>query len=192
MYRVIVSAGRLLFCVLSMSCFCLAQRNVLPQSTDRWKFLAGSYWYVPPENIEAVLSNPHITPIPITDQTVFYIEAYTHGYFWGVTAVQLASGAVQPICFQLVGSVTPEGAVNLSFTPTGSQGMRTQGVGSMQLHASNWAMENQMSTGVIGEVTHWAYMTQCKDANSPCMQNPLPGSNLTLMEFLKSCEQSSL
>lgn len=187
---VIVSAGRLLFCALVMSCLCGAQQNSLQQSADRWKFLNGSYWYVPAENIEAILSNPHIRPMPITDQTVFYIQTYAHGYFWGLTAVQLASGTAQPICFELVGSVTPEGAVNLSFTPTGSDGMRTQGVGSMQLHQGSWAMENQMSTGVIGEVTHWAYMTQCKGANTPCMQNPLPGSQLTLMQFLDSCQQS--
>jgi len=153
-----------------------------------WRFLNGSFWFVPEANLKAILTTPNAAPLPINDQTVFHIEKYVDGYFWGVTAVQLTSVAAStPICFQLVGSVTPEGQVNLSFTPTGTKGTRTQGFGSMRFREGSWKMENQMSTGVTGEVTHWAYMTQCNEQEGRCMTDPLPGSSLTLMEFLHSC-----
>ena len=142
---------------------------------------------MPAANVNAILTTPHTKPAPITDQTVLYIQKYIDGYFWGITAVQLANGSAKPICFELVGSVTPEGQVNLSFTPSGSQGTRTQGFGSMRFHEGSWKMENQMSTGVTGEVTHWAYMTQCKKQDSRCMTGPLPGSNLILTEFVQDC-----
>lgn len=174
-----------LLCIFLVALTSSAQQS--SPSLNAWRFLNGSYWYVPEANLKAILTTPHSPPVPITDQTVFFVEKYVDGYFWGVTAVQLTSVAPKPICFQLVGSVTPEGQVNLSFTPTGSQGTRTQGFGSMRFHEGSWKMENQMSTGVTGEVTHWAYMTQCKMQDGRCMTDPLPGSTLTLGEFVQSC-----
>ena len=84
-----------------------------------WSFLQNSYWYVPTPNLLAVLSTVEAgvgTVVPINDQTVFYIKNYQSGYFWGTVATELTIGGQPsgPTCFFLVGSVTPEGAVNLS------------------------------------------------------------------------------
>jgi hypothetical protein len=155
-----------------------------------WSFLNNSYWYVPTPNLLAVLSTTEGGGIValITDQTVFYIETYQSGYFWGTVATELtiAGEASGPNCFFMVGSVTPQGSVNLSFTPTGSSGTPTTGIGTMRFIAEQWTMENQMSTsGGQGTVSHWAYMTQCK-AGQPCNQS-LPGTSLTISQLLSTC-----
>jgi hypothetical protein len=51
-------------------------------------------------------------------------------------------------------------------------------------------MENQMSTVAVQNVllTHWAYMYQCKPAE-PCFAE-LPGSGLSIAEFLAPCLQA--
>src|SRR5690242_13605019 len=104
-----------------------AQGSSEGSSGDNWILLANSYWYVPPANLEAVFSSISNggTFIPITDQTVFHIQTYRGGYFWGriSTMLTIAGQSSGPNCFQLVGSVTPEGSVDLSFTPTGSSGV---------------------------------------------------------------------
>ena len=75
---------------------------------------------------------------------------------------------------------------NLSFTPTGSSGVPTIGIGTMRFRDAQWEMENQMSTnGGSGTVSHWAYMVQCK-AGQSCM-NSLPGTSLTFSQLLSAC-----
>jgi hypothetical protein len=180
-----------LLLILSSGCAGDAQGSSQSGSSKSdWSFLANSYWIVPPPNLPALLSNTDNggTFIPISDQTVFYIQTYQDGYFWGKTATLLtvAGQPSGPNCFQMVGSVTPEGAVLLSFTPTGSSGVQTTGVGTMRFIKGQWTMENQMSTGSSsGQVTHWAYMAQCA-TGQPCMQN-LPGTDLSVQQMLAPC-----
>jgi len=155
-----------------------------------WSFLQNSYWYVPTPNLLALLSSTQGggTVVPITDQTVFYIKTYQSGYFWGTVATELtlAGQASGPTCFLLVASVTPQGAVNLSFAPTGSSGVPTSGIGTMRFIGGQWTMENQMSTSATGgTVSHWAYMVQCA-AGQPCMES-LPGTSLTINQLLAPC-----
>ena len=159
-------------------------------SSMDWSFLHNSYWYVPAVNLPALLSSTSNggTFIPISDQTVFYIQRYVKGYFWGTVATELTvlGQTMGPACFQMVGSVTPEGTLNLSFTPTGTSGAPTAGFGTMRLIGRQWTMENQMSTTMSGgTATHWAYMVQCS-AGQPCMQS-LPGTDLTIAQLLDAC-----
>ena len=180
----------LLFVILAALCSgCAGDAQGAP--VKDWSFLQNSYWYVPTPNLLALLSSVEEGAgivAPIDDQTVFYIKNYQAGYFWGTVATELtiAGQPSGPTCFFLVGSVTPEGAVNLSFTPTGSSGVPTIGIGTMRFRADQWTMENQMSTnGGTGTVSHWAYMVQCH-SGQPCM-NSLPGTNLTFSQLLSSC-----
>ncbi len=174
-------------------------------ATARWQWLAHTYWYVPKENLLAIASIPALrTPIPVSDQTVYYISNYAGGYFWGTTAVSYdrsgrsaASGTVS--CLQLVGSVTPEGKVHLTFTlldsntspPRGSTSEPTVGLGTMTRQGNRWTMENQMSTVAAGNLllTHWAYMYQCKPSE-PCFAE-LPGVGVSVPEFLGPCAPST-
>jgi hypothetical protein len=181
----------LLFTTLAVGCPEDVPAAPVGSSQGDWTFLADSYWFVPPANLLALLSSTTNggTFIPISDQTVFYIEDYQGGYFWGRVATMLTIGSESsgPNCYQMVGSVTPQGSVNLSFTPTGHTGTQTSGLGTMRFIRGQWTMENQMSTSVSeGTVTHWAYMAQCT-SGQPCMKS-LPGTDLTISQMLAECD----
>ncbi len=170
-------------------------------STQRWQWLAQTYWYVPKAGLLALASSPALkTPVPVSDQTVYYISNYAGGYFWGTTAVSYtrpggSAASDQVSCLQIVGSVTPEGNVHLTFTPLASKGVGsggsnsqpTVGLGTMTRQWYEWTMENQMSTIAAGDLllTHWAYMYQCKP-DQPCFA-ALPGVGVSVPEFLATC-----
>ena len=179
-------------------------RNDTPR-TERWQWLAHTYWYVPKTNLLALASSPaRKTPLPVSDQTVYYISNYSNGYFWGTTAVSYtrpggSAASAQGSCLQLVGSVTPEGNVHLTFTPLSakpagsgaSDSEPSVGIGAMTRQWYEWTMENQMSTIAAGDVllTHWAYMYQCKPSQ-PCFA-ALPGLGVNVPEFLAPCVQGA-
>ncbi|MGH7048191.1 MAG: hypothetical protein ACREE2_17585 [Stellaceae bacterium] len=191
---ILVLAATVLFCPPAM-----AWGGVSPSA--RWQWLAHTYWYVPSDNLLALASSPSLAqPVPVSDQTVYYISNYAGGYFWGITAVSYsrsgtASSSDGVSCLQVVGSVTPEGAVHLTFTsldaqatPSGSSTSEpTTGIGTMTRQRSQWTMENQMSTVAVGNLllTHWAYMYQCKPS-APCFAQ-LPGVKLSIPQFLSPC-----
>jgi hypothetical protein len=168
-----------------------------PASTNRWRWLNNTYWYVPSQYLPAIVSNPSVgSPLPVSDQTVYYISNYKAGYFWGTTAVSYTapnSEPSSPSCLQLVGSVTPEGEVHLTFTPLSSttpaplEPSPTIGIGTMTLQQGGWTMENQMSAVVVGDLllTHWAYMYQCSPGQA-CFRS-LPGIGTSIQDFLGPC-----
>ncbi|MEK6376166.1 MAG: glycosyltransferase [Acidobacteriota bacterium] len=121
------------------------RRVVLPQTNSTWDWLAGTYWYVPAENLLAYLSRPSSQQVdPIDDQTVFYISDCRNGYFWCQTAVQL--GDQERTCYFLFGSVSPLGNVLLTFTSSANssaQATVTHGSGVMCLFNGEAAMLNQ-------------------------------------------------
>jgi hypothetical protein len=169
---------------------------------DRWQWLEGTYWYVPHDYLLALASSPALkSPIPVSDQTVYHIARYEGGYFWGTTAVSYSpprgSSAPEVSCLQLVGSVTPEGQVHLTFTllPSqttagGSDSAPTVGLGTMTRQRAGWTMANQMSTAAVKDLllTHWAYMYQCRPSE-PCFAH-LPGVAVSVPEFLGPCAQA--
>src|SRR5205085_9828649 len=173
---------------LHLSEFGAAGAAELDPHPHRWAWLKDSVWYVPAGGLAAVAASPDRgRVITLFDQTVYVIEGYRDGYFWGVTRVQFSPPQPSPVppqmpptCMRLLGSVTPEGAITLSFTPVGSSGEETTGIGVMRQKDRAWTMENQMvSTATIGtgstarqvQIAHWAYMNACP-ATGAC---PLPG-----------------
>ena len=128
--------------------------------SDFWSFLNNSYWYVPTPNLLAVLSSIEGggSVAPITDQTVFYIKTYQSGYFWGTVATELtiAGEASGPTAFLWSGRSRRRDLSIFPFTPTGSSGTPTTGIGTMWFIAEQWTMENQMSTsgGGSGVIDH--------------------------------------
>jgi hypothetical protein len=90
------------------------------QNVSRWSFLGdgeGTYWYVPTEYLPAIKWNSNapqnFTTIP--DQTVWHIESYQDGYFFGPVAVKF--GSFPKFCQYLIGSVIPDGEVYIAFNP---------------------------------------------------------------------------
>ena len=154
-----------------------------PQSVTprRWQWLVDTYWYVPNRGLPAIIFTPSTGEIvKIPDQTVYHISGYKNGYFWGETVAQYGGSA--PSSAALIGSVTPEGKLLLSFNTGAST---TQGFGSMTRKNGQWTMENQMFTGsASSQVGHWAYMVQTK----PGMKswNSLPFVNQSVPTFLSN------
>ncbi len=99
-----------------------------------------------------------------------------------------------PQCMSMVGSITPEGAVQITFAlPLGLSvqpglSLKTSGSGIMRLLRGEWRVEMQMTTGVTMLVTHWAYMAQCRPGDE-CNQQ-LPGVEVPLQQFLSECSDA--
>ena len=157
---------------------------VLDPTPRRWSWLANSYWYVPTANLSATLFNSSTETIaPVLDQTVFQITDYANGYFWGKTVTQLGSSS--PSGSSMIGSVTPEGKVLLTFTTvSGSSPSITEGYGTMVRKRGKWTMENQMFTSPIQtlQIGHWAYMMQTHPGLASW--NHLPSAGVSVPEFL--------
>jgi hypothetical protein len=159
----------------------LRRREAPQPRAARWAWLANTYWYVPKPNLSAVIFDPSTGAlVPVRDQTVFHITGYRNGYFWGETVTQLGQGT--PTSSALVGSVTPQGRVLLSFTS--SSGTVIQGFGKMTRVRGRWTMENQMFTVSTSgsQIGHWAYMVQTR----PGMKSwaSLPSAGVSVPTFL--------
>jgi hypothetical protein len=162
---------------------------------DKWSWLKDTYWYVPQENLPAVETtfSPPAHQL-ISDQTVWHIEDYTQGYFWGKQVVKLSTND-QYLCMQFVGSITPQGEIQMTFTftlpPTvpPALNLKVSGLGKMRRVHGQWQPEMQMTTGVSSLVTHWAFMKQCRPGEA-CNQ-ALPGVELPLQDFLGVCPCAS-
>jgi hypothetical protein len=157
-------------------------------SVGDWAWLAGTFWYVPAPNLPAFLLDAQQREVrPIADQTVYFISDYQLGYFWGMTALKVGPSPVT--CMSLLGSVTPEGDVLLTFTPVSgsSDGLVTQGFGVMRERAGQWTMENQMTTGPNArfQLAHWAYMLQTRPGEASFQS--LPGVNVSVPTFMQPC-----
>jgi len=157
----------------------------------RWAWLENTYWYVPARNLRAVVFDPSSNALaPVSDQTVYHITGYREGYFWGKCVTQLGSGSASGS--SLVGSVTPQGKILLSFTSNDSSSSPsvTLGYGVMQRKAGGWTMENQMFTSPDSSVQigHWAYMVQTR----PGLRSwrSLPGSGLSVPDFLNQVDST--
>ena len=156
-----------------------------------WRWLNGTTWYVPTTGLPAYIYSPDGNQlVPIQDQTVYTITGYRNGYFWGRTASKLGSYDVS--CLSLVGSVTPEGKIYLTFTayPYVDDPEPTIGVGTMTRKQSQWTMENQMSSGsATAQVGHWAYMVQTRP--NTASWSSLPGVNMSVPDFMAPCADAA-
>lgn len=162
-----------------------AVATAVAPTVNRWSWLANTYWYVPPMNLPAVLYNSSTgSLIPVSDQTVYHITGYREGYFWGDAVTQLDSSSASSST--LIGSVTPEGRVLLTFTvtSTNSSPFVTEGFGKMQRKFGQWTMANQMFTAPNEtlQIGHWAYMLQTRPGMPSW--NSLPSAGVSVPVFL--------
>lgn len=155
----------------------LRDRGKEAAATD-WSWLAGTYWYVPTEYLPAMqqvnIAQPKITQV--TDQTLWYFTEYINGYLIGQCACSVDGGDFE---YQsIVGSVTPDGDVCLSFTPVGGVSLHPVqgslsvanfilGRGKITEHQGKPAFLMQMTGGNGAyNLTHWAYMMQTKPGDA--------------------------
>lgn len=132
----------------------------------QWAWLADTYWYVPEAYLPAIrqtnLRDARTTTVQ--DQTVWWFERFEGGYLTGRTAISVDGGDFT--YYTLLGSVTPEGAVLLSFSPedasvTSATDAPVTGSGRLVRFQGAWAFLMQMISGANAVcMAHWAYMVQ--------------------------------
>jgi hypothetical protein len=157
---------------------------------EQWNFLEGSYWYVPTEYLLATqMAATDTEPTLMTDQTVWQITGCRDGYFWGNCAVLMyVNGAEpgEPNSFRMMGTVTSDGSVQISFMPINKLGaaMSTSGWGKMVKQNDDWTFEMQMSSGSTELNSHWAFMYATSEGEPSW--NKLPGVDYSVPEFLEA------
>jgi hypothetical protein len=169
-----------------------ASSEIPPETASRWAWLGadgGTYWYVPTAFLPAYRWNTDdpAAAASVSDQTVWHIERFENGYFFGPAVAQLDGGST--MCQYMIGSVTPAGRVYIAFNSQPARGTPriTIGTGDMTDTPDGWAFAMQMATGSdTQQVAHWAYMTQCSE-HQPCW-NSLPGTGSSIPDMLAQCD----
>ena len=168
-----------------------------PNPSD-WRWLENTYWYVTPENLSALQFDPDDNTLAwIVDQTVWQITGYRNGYFWGIssTLVKQPDGQIlkhgpgsKPVSFSMLGTITPDGKVYLTFIPVIAPSHQSAviGVGCVTQHQGSMSFEMQMSSGSDTRTAHWAYMMRV-EPNDPAWES-LPGVGISVPEMLKGSE----
>ncbi len=169
----------------------MTQKDLTDRARFRW--LVDSYWYVQTPDLPALRFDPDSGQLDwLVDQTVWHIQGYTNGYFWGVTAALLyEAGSEVPKHglrarrrhATMLGTVTPEGRVHITLLQGSDAASAVVGIGTLTEHQGVPSFEMQMSTGQDSRVLHWAYMLPVKEGE-PSWES-LPGVHMSVPEFLK-------
>ncbi len=162
-----------------------------PPGPTAWDWLEDTYWFVPPSGLpnQGFTSTSGDVQVGL-GQTVYHIESCRYGYFKGINRTQVVGGPLA--CQTLIGSVTPEGDVQLTFLWIDDNGVvtqRTDARGVMRRRQGEWMMENQMTSGggtsSTAFLTHWAYMKQTEPGDASF--DDLPLVHVSVPEFLAGC-----
>lgn len=159
-----------------------------------WNWLADTYWYVPTPDLSALQFNPDGSVLSwLSDQTVWHISGYKSSYFWGVTAALTYNAGEGPPAhgpgsqvshLTMLGTVLPEGQVQITFLSSHNEGSPTIGFGQMVKIAEAWTFEMQMSTDRrSNRLLHWANMVETREGEASW--NQLPGVGLSVPQMLE-------
>ena len=174
---------------LASAVFLLASTQAPAVDGTKWDWLANTTWIVKhdglPAMVHVVASN---VSIPVQDQTVYHIDRCVYGYFTGRAATQIGTGSVE--CSRLLGSVAPDGRLQLNFltVQNGTIESQVSAGGDMLRVRNEWTMRNQMSSvaqdgGTV--VLHWAHMYRVTP-NDPEWHD-LPFVHVSVPQFLGQC-----
>ena len=122
--------------------------------------LESSTWVVPPSTLLAYQYAAG-SATSTDDQTVWVIDSYNEGYFFGNSYTYLSTEEVYSQRVML-GTITTEGAVYITFYPTGDSTASSDlvnGIGSFQNVQGIDQFVMQMNSGSAAcGVSHWSYM----------------------------------
>lgn len=153
---------------------------------NKWSWLKGTYWIVPPNGIYSVYHIERNNSFVVTrGQTVFSITDYFNGYFTGAVVVKITETQVTS-CQFVLGQVTPEGKVFMTMYNAHTGAVNNYPIGNMVLKDDQWTMVNQMTSPAEGgTLSHWAYMIQSKPGDAS--YEHLPFVNESIPNFLSNC-----
>ncbi len=153
-----------------------------------WDFLADTYWYVTYPDLPALQFSSSDNVLSWTgDQTVWHISGYKNGYFWGVSSALMfdpeSSGKTpSPKQRSMVGTVTANGQVQISFIGNKRFQETVTGFGHMSKLDEQWVFQMQMATPSDNTTLHWANMMQTSEGE-PSWEK-LPGVNCSVADML--------
>lgn len=147
--------------------------------------LTNSIWIVPKQTLKAFFIVNNITT-KVKDQTVWVIDSYDSGYFFGTSYTTLNKTPQSKM--KLIGSITPNGNVLISFYSGDSM---VTGIGTFSEIGKEYKFLMQMSNiissdGMVQGLTHWSYM-ESVTRTSYEYQN-LPGVGISVPEFISLFE----
>jgi hypothetical protein len=153
--------------------------------------LAGTTWYVPPQNVLAYLCDPALRARQaVADQTIWSIGTADGGTFAGTSTTKLWAPrpdgtGMMPLgtsTTAMSGTISDGGEVVIEFTAEDT-GLVTTGYGHARDVDGVWRMEMQMATGTQSLALHWAYMTPWTGAAPPEPPRALPDPDLRSDEW---------
>lgn len=151
---------------------------------DSYKYLIeNTIWIVPPSTLLAYQYDLG-TYVAIEDQTVWVINEYDGGYFFGDAYTGL-NGTTTLTHAKMLGTITNSGDVYITFYPTSGIAFSNliNGIGNFRKEQGAYRFVMQMNSGSNTEgVSHWSYMISINE-NSPYYSN-LPGVGLSVPEFI--------
>lgn len=161
----------------------------MKDTRDDYHWLKDSYWYCPTSCMPALQIDNENTMQWTIEQTVWHIQGYKDGFFWGIAAVLLTPIGQTPIIKSkqnstLIGSITPQGEVLATFiTQDTPNNMRFNAPGRMTQFQNQTCFEMQVSAGSDRLLTlHWAYMKQINQHDP--QWHRLPGAGVSMEEML--------
>ncbi|MBP9841087.1 MAG: hypothetical protein KBC64_01525 [Simkaniaceae bacterium] len=149
--------------------------------------IKNTVWIVPPSTLLAYEYSPS-SYTAVTDQTVWVIDSYNDGYFFGRAYTAVINGGTTTYSQKkILGTITSGGAVYMTFIPSGSIATTdlVNGIGTFVKLQGNYQFVMQMNAGSTADgLSHWSYMISI-NPSSPYYYN-LPGVNESLPEFLSN------
>jgi hypothetical protein len=148
------------------------------------KYLENTTWIVPPSTLLAYeyLDGDHV---PISDQTVWVINKFDQGYFFGDSYTTLNGTPSSQTTF--VGSITPYGDVYIAFYPVSGTLSDTDvvvGIGTLEKKEGKpfFVMQMNSAQNSLVGLSHWSYMINV--IPNDYFYQHLPGVNMSVPTFI--------
>ena len=143
-----------------------------------------------------VISHDHLTyeysngnHVPVSDQTVWVINQYDQGYFFGDSYTTL--NGIPSSHRKILGSITPSGDAYITFYPLSDDTQDTDiinGVGTFEKQKGEYFFLMQMNSAQNSPtgLSHWSYMISVEPEDY--FYRHLPGVNISVPEFISQFE----
>lgn len=155
------------------------------KSFDKYRrYLENSTWIVPPKTLLAYERVGEVN-VAVLDQTVWVIYRYDSGYFFGDSYTAINGAATSHTSF--VGSITPSGAVYITFYPITGDLLSTDvvnGVGEFKKKDGKHVFLMQMNSAQNDSsgLSHWSYMISV-DSHDYFYRH-LPSLDISVPDFI--------
>lgn len=139
--------------------------------------MKGRIWIVPEETLEAIKFEEG-KAIEVTDQTVWVVDEYRNGYFWGTSYT--AINGVPKSKMSFIGSIASNGKVLISFN---NQNTSVTGIGTYKNKKFTMQMNNLIdlqNNNII--LSHWSYMISVN--KNSYYYHHLPSLNISVPKFI--------